>query len=82
MRTDAELLDACLDLLAVGNRGTLDALLDDDLYHPLGCGCCAYTPGVYYQLFDESGPPTDGFVKDNDYVVWRAEDGAWKEKEK
>jgi hypothetical protein len=80
VRSDAELLDACLDLLAVGNRGTLDALLDEDLYDPLGCGCCAYTPGVYYQHFGDD-LPVDGFVKDNDYVTWRAEDGAWKEKQ-
>jgi hypothetical protein len=81
LRNDAELLDACLELLSVGNRGTLDALLDEDLYDPLGCGCCAYTPGVYWRHIGDD-LPTEGFVRDNDHVTWRAEDGAWKEKER
>jgi hypothetical protein len=80
MRNDVELVDACLSLLRVGNRETLDALFDEDIYDPLGCGCCAYTPGVYHQFIGDV-LPTDGFVKDKEWVIWRAEDGSWKERD-
>ena len=80
MRTEAELLDACLGLLKVGNRETLDGLLDDKMYDPLGCGCCAYTPGRPNRVSGET-PPLGGFVYDKNYVTWRAEDGSWKERD-
>ena len=78
-RTNAELLDACLDLLQVGDRDTLNALLDEDLWIPMGCGCCAYTPGIHYRSFGDN-VPTDGFIRDDDGVTWLANKGSWKER--
>lgn len=72
-RTDEQFVDWVLGILKVKDRATLDALVDDPLFDPIGCGCCSWTPWSWYDSWE--GKPTEmdvtsfRFATDEEYVM-------------